>query len=272
MLARSALIALVSSATYTAALSTSCTTKVGVLALGDLGSCLQLTSLLPVLSGSNSVVDSVDSYLKSLCADSTPTCSNDTLTIAQSSIDSGCSSDISDGGSSGTEVSALKGLLAHYTEFQAAACSTNTSTSDYCVTETLTTIQNAVGGNLTTSDVTSLLSGSSSSNSSIASVFTSGQLCTDCVNGMYYEALQANSSIADNIIGKGLTSKCGSDFGTKAPDTASSASSSSASSTSTSSSSSSAGSVATPFVGLLATAGIAGSVLGSLVFGTASVL
>ncbi|ODN94275.1 hypothetical protein L198_05131 [Cryptococcus wingfieldii CBS 7118] len=209
-------------------------------------------------------------------ADSTPTCSNDTLTSAQSSIDSGCSSDISDGGSSGTEVSALKGLLAHYTEFQAAACSTNTSTSDYCVTETLTTIQNAVGGNLTTSDVTSLLSGSnssnSSSNSSIASVFTTGQLCTDCVNGMCYEALQANSSIAGNIIDKGLTSKCCSDFGTKAPDTASSASSSSASSANTSSSSSSAGSVATPFVGLLATAGIAGSVLGALVFGAASVL
>ncbi|WVQ72442.1 hypothetical protein IAR50_001994 [Cryptococcus sp. DSM 104548] len=269
MPAPSAWIAFAASATYAAALSTGCTTQLGVLALGDLGSCLQLTSLLPVLSGSSSVVDSVDTYLQSLCASSTPTCSNDTLTSAQSSIQSGCSSDISEGGTSGTEVSALQGLLEHYTEFQAAACSTNSSTSDYCVTETLTTVQNSIGGNLTISDVTSLMSGSSSS-SNISSVFTSGQLCTDCVSGIYYEALQANASIASNTIGQGLTSKCGSDFGTTAPDTASSSSSASASSTS--SSSSSAGLVAAPYAGMVATAGMVGGVLGALVFGAATVL
>lgn len=125
-------------------LSTGCTTQLGALALGGLGSCLQLTSLLPVLSvgsslparaianlniskSSGSVVDPINTYLKSLCGSSTPTCSNDTLSSASSSISSACSSDLSDGGTSGAEVKTLLALINHYDQAYAAACSTNSS-------------------------------------------------------------------------------------------------------------------------------------------------
>lgn len=125
-------------------LSSGCTTQLGVLALGGLGSCLQLTSLLPVLTvgsflpdraianlriskSSGSVVDPLNSYLKSLCSSSTPTCSNDTLTSASSSLNSSCSSDLNDGGTNGAEVKALLILLRDYSQVYAAACSTNSS-------------------------------------------------------------------------------------------------------------------------------------------------
>ncbi|EAL23627.1 hypothetical protein CNBA2740 [Cryptococcus deneoformans B-3501A] len=272
MRAASTFLALAASTSYAVALSTGCTTQLGALALGDLGSCLQLTSLLPVLSSSGSVVDSVNTYLKSLCGSSTPTCSNDTLTSASSSINSGCSSDISDGGTNGAEVTALLALINHYDQAYAAACSTNSSTGDYCVTDTLDTIQDASGSNLTLSSVASILSGTSSDSSNITSMFSSGQLCTQCVSGMYYEALQANSSISDTTIGRALSSECGSDFGQTSPNTTATSTSGDSSAAATSSASSSSGLVSVQYAGLAATAGIAGSVLGAVIIGSTIIL
>ncbi|OXG24763.1 hypothetical protein C366_00297 [Cryptococcus neoformans Tu401-1] len=272
MRAASTFLTLAASTSYAVALSTGCTTQLGALALGGLGSCLQLTSLLPVLSSSGSVVDPINTYLKSLCGSSTPTCSNDTLSSASSSINSACSSDLSDGGTSGAEVKTLLALINHYDQAYAAACSTNSSTGDYCVTDTLTTIQNASGSNLTLSTATSILSGASSDSSNITSAFSSGQLCTQCVSGMYYEALQANSSLGDTAIGQALTSKCGSDFGKTSPNTTATSTSGDSSAAATSSASSSSGFVSAQYAGLAATAGIAGSVLGAVIIGTTIML
>ncbi|WVQ80780.1 hypothetical protein IAT38_002885 [Cryptococcus sp. DSM 104549] len=271
MLARSALVAIAASTSYAAA---GCTTQVGVLALGDLGSCLQLTSLLPVLSASGSIIDSLDTYLKSLCGSSTPTCSNATLTSAQSSISSGCESDISAGGTDAAEVKGLLALIKNYDQVYAAGCSTNSTNGDYCVTDALTTVQDSTGTNVSVSTITSLLSGDSSTLSSLATVLSTGELCTECVSGIYYEVLQANSTIASSTIGQGLTSQCGSSFGAAAPNTTTSASadSSASSAAATSSGASSAGFVSAPYAGLAASAGIAGSVLGAMFLGAAAVL
>ncbi|ADV20314.1 hypothetical protein I305_01046 [Cryptococcus gattii E566] len=268
----STFLILAASTSYAVALSAGCTTQLGVLALGGLGSCLQLTSLLPVLTSSGSVVDPLNSYLKSLCSSSTPTCSNDTLTSASSSLNSSCSSDLNDGGTNGAEVKALLILLRDYNQVHAAACSTNSSTGDYCVTDTLNTIQNASGSNVTLSSVASIISGTSSDTSNITSVFSSGQLCTQCVSGMYYEALQANSSVGDTEIGKALTSKCGSDFGKTSPNTTATSTSGGSSSPATSSASSSSGFVSAQYAGLAASVGIAGSVLGAVIIGSTMML
>ena len=105
-----------------------CTTQIAALALGDLGSCLALTSLLSVVQGGNgSIVDPLNSYLSTLCSSSTPTCSNSTLSSAQSAIQSGCSSDISSGGSDGEEVEALVAALNYYPEIYSAGCSKNST-------------------------------------------------------------------------------------------------------------------------------------------------
>ncbi|OCF36794.1 hypothetical protein I316_01390 [Kwoniella heveanensis BCC8398] len=268
MLGRTTLVALAASTSYAVA---GCTTQIASLALGDLGSCLQLTSLLPILNnGNGSVVGSVNSYLTSLCSSDTPQCSNSTLSSAQSSISSGCSSDISEGGTSGVEVQGLLTLLQNYDHVYAAGCSKNSTTNDFCLTDTLYTIQNTTGTSLTVDYITSLVSGGSSGLSSLESVFQSGGLCTGCVSGIYYEVKQANSSIAGTSLDQTLTQTCGSDFGASAPNTTSS-SAASASSGTTSSGSSGAFVVASPFAGLGTAAALGASMVGAAVFGAVAV-
>ncbi|WVQ99459.1 hypothetical protein IAU59_006594 [Kwoniella sp. CBS 9459] len=268
MLGRSTLVALAAATSYAVA---GCTTQLASLALGDLGSCLQLTSLLPILNnGNGSVVGTVNSYLSSLCSSDTPTCSNSTLTSAESSLQSGCSSDISGGGTSAVEVQGLITLLKNYDHVYAAGCSKNTTTNDYCLTDALYTIQNTTGSSITVDYVTSLVSGGGSGLSSLESVFQSGGLCTGCVSGIYYEIKQANSSIAGTSLDQTLTQTCGSDFGASAPN-ATSSSAATVPSGSTSGGSSAGFVVASPFAGLGTAAAVGASMVGAAVFGAIAV-
>ncbi|WWC89288.1 uncharacterized protein L201_004209 [Kwoniella dendrophila CBS 6074] len=266
MHARSALIALVASTSYAAA---GCTTQVATLALGDLGSCLQLTSLLPVISGSsnNSITSSLNTYLTSLCSSSTPRCSNSTLSSAQSSVNSACQSDYSAGGTDALEIQGLVGLLGNYDEIYAAGCSKNTTTNDFCVTDALNTVQNTTGQSITVSYISSILSGGGSGLSALESALTSGSLCTGCVSGIYYEAKQANASIGTSSFGQSLNKQCGADFGTMAPNSTSN-STAGASSSSAASGSNSAGEMTIPY----ATFGLVGGMLSALAVGAATVL
>ncbi|WWD17278.1 hypothetical protein CI109_101718 [Kwoniella shandongensis] len=271
MHARSALFALVATASYATA---GCTTQIGALALGgDLGNCLKLTSLLPVLSSGGSIVSSLNTYLSSLCATSTPSCSNATLSSAESTITSACSSDISGGGTNAAQVQALVTLINDYPQVYAGACSKNATTGDYCLTSTLATVQNTTGSSLTLSFITGLLSNSGNSTESLQQVFQSGALCTQCVSGLYYEVLQANSSIASTSIGQGLTTTCGANFGTTAPNTTTTNTANTTTSSSpASSSAASAGFVNAPFAGLANSAMVAGSLLGAVLVGAVAVL
>ncbi|KAK4687844.1 hypothetical protein P7C73_g2263, partial [Tremellales sp. Uapishka_1] len=234
---------------YAQALTTGCTTQVGVLALGDLGSCLQLTSLLPLLSASGSIISDLETYLAALCATSTPTCSNSTLTSAQSSISSSCSSDISGGGTDGAEVSALLDLLKDYPEFYPAACSKNSTSDVFTIRLKLDRNQrvhldiDVAAGRILERHFAPFLG-----------------LCR-----IYFEALKANSSLGSSTIGQGLTSVCGSSFGSTQPSTlpssSGSASASSSASPTSSSSTVSAGTAAMTIGGLLSTLGVFGSML-----------
>ncbi|WWC70179.1 uncharacterized protein I206_104127 [Kwoniella pini CBS 10737] len=266
MHARSALIAVVASTSYAAA---GCTTQVASLALGDLGSCLQLTTLLPVLSaGTNdSITSTLNTYLTSLCSSSTPTCANGTLTSAQSSINSACSSDFSAGGTEAIEIKGLVGLLGNYNEIYTAGCSKNSTTNDFCVVDALETVSNATGQSVTISYITSLLSGDSSVLSGLESVFSSGSLCTGCVSGIYYEVKQVNSSIATSSYGQALNQKCGSNFGSTALNSTNTSTSTSQTSAA-SSSGSSAGELTIPY----ATFGVIGGMFSALILGAIVVL
>ncbi|RXK38305.1 hypothetical protein M231_04478 [Tremella mesenterica] len=199
------------------ALSAGCEAQVGLLAIGSVGSCLALTSLLPVLSTNGSIIDPLNAYLSTLCASSTPTCDNSTLSSAQSSVSSACSSDISAGGTGATEIDGLLTILKSYPQIYGAGCSKNSTSSGYCVTETLTTIQNDTNSQITTSFLTSLLSGDSTALSTVSSALGSGNLCTGCVEQIYLEALSANATISSSPVGSALTSQCGSSFGQTTP-------------------------------------------------------
>lgn len=189
-------------------LSTSCQTAAGGFLLGDLGSCLSLTSLVPVLTGSGSIIPSIDSYLGTICT--SPPCSNSTLTSAESTIQSSCSSDLNNGS---TLVVALDTLLQNYTVVRDVACLQSTTNNTYCITQTLSAIQNATGTQITSSYITSLLDSNSTELNSLIGLDAS-VLCTSCTKAIYQEISKAIPSIADSTIGKAILSKCGSDFGT----------------------------------------------------------
>lgn len=106
-------------------LSSSCTATLAPFLLGgDISSCLQVSSLLPVLNANNgSVIDPLNGYLTSLCASSTPTCSQDALNNAVTSVQSGCASDLQSGGLANV----LLGVFNNYEPLQEAACSKNST-------------------------------------------------------------------------------------------------------------------------------------------------
>lgn len=194
-------------------LSSGCTTQVGLLAFGDLGQCLQLTQILSVFTSSGSVISPLNNYLNSLCASSTPKCSNSTLTSANNTLNSACSSDVSGGGSAATIIQTVQQVLGSYPQFITAACSKNSTTNSFCLTETLTAVQNATGQDVSVSNVASLLSGSSSGLSGLGNSLTGGQLCTGCVAGFYQQARAANASITSSPVGQTIQSQCGANFG-----------------------------------------------------------
>jgi hypothetical protein len=67
----------------------------------------------------------LNSYLGSLCADGATRCSNETLTNAQSQIDSNCASDLENAGASDNIVTALLSVFDNYDEVITGACSRN---------------------------------------------------------------------------------------------------------------------------------------------------
>jgi hypothetical protein len=79
------------------------------------------------VQSSGSLVDPLNTYLNSFCASSTATCSNDTLRAANSSIASGCSSDIQAGGTDGATVAALQSILQFYPQVKTAGCARNST-------------------------------------------------------------------------------------------------------------------------------------------------
>ncbi|ORX36652.1 hypothetical protein BD324DRAFT_458985 [Kockovaella imperatae] len=191
----------------------SCTSELALLALtGPISECLQLTSLLPVISGSGSVIPSLNSYLSSICSSSTPRCSSSALQYANGNLTNSCSSDLSGGGNDATEIEALQQLLMHYDNVYDAGCAKNSTENQYCLTSTLYQVQNSTGQQITTSFLTSLLAGSGDGLSQIEQTFSSGRLCTGCVKTIYEQAVDANSSIANSAIAKDLSNTCGSSF------------------------------------------------------------
>jgi hypothetical protein len=74
---------------------------------------------------SGSVIDPLNSYLGSLCADGATRCSNETLQNAQTQVDQNCASDVQNAGASDNVVTALLQVFDKYPQVITAACSRN---------------------------------------------------------------------------------------------------------------------------------------------------
>lgn len=109
-----------------AGLSSGCTGAFASFIIGELSSCLQVTSLLPVLnaSGNNSAIDPLNRYLTSLCGSGTPICSNQSLAGAVTNVKGGCAAELEDKASI---PSVILTVLEHYGPIRTAACSKNST-------------------------------------------------------------------------------------------------------------------------------------------------
>lgn len=76
------------------------------------------------MSADGSLVQPLDTYLSKLCSNSTPGCSNDTLSSAKSSLEKGCAEDMKNPTSPAT---ILISVIDSYDNIYAAACSKNST-------------------------------------------------------------------------------------------------------------------------------------------------
>lgn len=187
-------------------LSTSCTTAAVTLLFGDLGSCLSLTTLIPIFTATGSVIAPLDSYLGTICTSSA--CASGTLSSANTTIATDCATDLA----SGTGiVTALETIVEDYPIVREVACLEATANNTRCIIQTLYAVQNATGDSITVDYLTGLLGGNTTALTDLTSLDAS-VLCTDCTKAMYDIASQGNGTFTSGAIGKAISAKCGSDF------------------------------------------------------------
>ncbi|KAI5480934.1 hypothetical protein MNV49_006744 [Pseudohyphozyma bogoriensis] len=191
-------------------LSTSCTTAAEGLLTSGLSSCINLSGLISLLSASGSIISSFDSWLDGAC---TQTCSSDTLANATSTIEAGCSSDLASGEAIAT---GLDVLVSNYTEVKSLLCLQATSNSSYCITQSVAAAAPSVAA--LAGGVEDLITGGTSSISSLVSQVPTSELCTDCNKGLVTEledllaASGTNSSSEATSALSSISSTCGSSF------------------------------------------------------------
>jgi len=142
----------------------------------DLGNCLDVMKLVPLITGGSdsSIVSPVNDWLVDMCPKEP--CTQQAIDDGKQKLQQGCSSDMQDPNS----MLSLVGMaLNNYTVIRKAACEKNGD--NYCVTETLTTIEQEGKTNITFNFVTSLLSGNQSAMGPVNTALESGKLCTQCV-------------------------------------------------------------------------------------------
>lgn len=274
VLAGAAAVAAVSAQQDLPNISAGCTGTLFQLALGDLGQCLQMTTLLQFIGQSGSIIDPLNNYLGQLCADGAPTCSNQTLDDAQSQLNQSCSGDLENAGANGGQVNALFQIFDHYDEVRTAACSRNDTTNEYCLTSTLEQVQNVTGQDVSADFFLNVLTGSGDSISQLSDAFSSGEFCTGCVATIYQQAVMANGSIEDTELADTLEQQCGNQTLTNPSGVQSSSPASSSASPSASGASGSSSGNAAGAVQVVSSGAVIGSVvmLGAVALGGALVL
>ncbi|KAK4056686.1 hypothetical protein OIO90_002238 [Microbotryomycetes sp. JL221] len=208
-------------------LSTNCSNAALGVLQSPFGQCAALTDLVGfLLAGNDTVVDTLTSYLNVAC---TRNCTESDVQNAAGLIEAGCATELEDGNAIATSV---RFVIANYITVANGLCLESTSNNTYCITQTIETVDGAIGSNLSPTDVIALLSNASS----LADIDASA-LCTDCTKALVstFQDVDQLTQIAED--------KCGASYGdgqvptsvsrrTASNDTSPSSSASGASSTS----------------------------------------
>lgn len=166
---------------------------VGIVTSSNISSCLSLANAVGALtsSGSNSLVPGLNQYLSgSICGSGKRACTSSQLTAANQTLIQSCGSDLQSNG--GSNIPALVYyFINNYTNLRQAACLQNSNSSQYCLVETLYTLQNTTMQPLTFSAIQSLLSNTSAQQQTLMALAgNKTAFCTACNHGLYAALFQ----------------------------------------------------------------------------------
>ncbi|KAL8276839.1 hypothetical protein RQP46_010770 [Phenoliferia psychrophenolica] len=188
---------------------TSRSTLVPLVVVATSVSAQSITSLglVSVLSATGSIITPLTSWLGGAC---TQTCSSATLSTAESTIQSGCASDITSGAALAT---GLQTLTSNYTAVKDVLCLQAVSNSTYCLTNLLTSVEAATGSPVNVSSVTSLLTGGTAGFATLLSTLPASTLCTDCTHALVSKltVLAKDTSTSTSSLSS-VSSECGASF------------------------------------------------------------
>lgn len=198
----------------TAGLSTECQAAAGGLLSSDFSSCANIIGLVSVLGATGSVLSPLESWISGICSSSP--CSSSTLSTASSSINSGCSGDVSKNVPSAI---ALNTVINNYQAVRNMICTQYSGNSTFCVPYVLGNIQTATGKMITLGEVQGLVT-SGLGSLSLSNV-PSGTYCNDCGHAIFTQsaAISVSTSSANNLTvastgaSSSLTTTCGAGFG-----------------------------------------------------------
>lgn len=185
----------------------------------DLNTCLALTSVITELGtvGQNdSLIGPLTTYVGSnLCP--AAACSNSTLSSADSTIKSSCSSEIKSG--QNILPSILDLVITNYNAVKSASCLEDTkSNNQLCIIQTLTNIQENIGQNVSLNTITNLNKGGLSAAQPLLQKLASNSsaFCTDCNKGLLTTLAPAFQSYlnasTNQAVQQAFTQGCGQTF------------------------------------------------------------
>ncbi|KAK4054490.1 hypothetical protein OIV83_000984 [Microbotryomycetes sp. JL201] len=176
-------------------LSTNCTNSALGLLRSPFAQCAALTNLVSFLTASN-VTAALTTYLDAVC---TKSCTSADIQTALAVVDQGCAQDLSEDSPVATSV---RFVIANFQNVTNGLCLESTANGTYCITQTISGIEQQLGDNVSPDDVIGLLSNASS----IGDLAT-GELCTDC-NKALVTAFGSVNGLTEIAV-----EKCGASFG-----------------------------------------------------------
>ncbi|GAA5828852.1 hypothetical protein JCM11251_005898 [Rhodosporidiobolus azoricus] len=208
MLVRNSLIAVVAAAavnaqlgSLTSGLSSSCASAAYSLISSDFATCSSLGSLLNVFLASGSIVTPVNNWLDTLCT-SGNNCTDAAISNATNIIDQGCSAEVQSGQAL---ITTVRTLVADFPQVRSAACLASTSNNTFCITNLLSSVQNATGTDITFDTVSNL-------DASTLTSIPSSAVCTDCAHALITELSPVLGGNSSSTITGAIESYCGESF------------------------------------------------------------
>lgn len=168
-------------------------------------------------------IDHVNTFLTSLCAPTTPTCSEESIKASTPGLEAACWPDYKDNPGSVQGLTTV--VMGNYPEVKAALCSRNLqwvfytiSTNrrgTFCAVEVLTSVQKKIGVEIDYPMVRDAINGNSTFTPQLEEMLQSGTLCTGCVSRYLYLGRQIKTSVPLPDALPSVQARCGSWFGSK---------------------------------------------------------